>query len=439
MNLEKKIFWALLIITCIIPAKSIVSAEEVTQSPQMILQKLIASENKIKDIQANFSAIIVEKNNFPNYNFNWGYAGGKEFMRGRENYTKTEDVDDNKIDHSTRIEMSFNGEKMFTLRKDIKASQAGLPSHGFIGHLDSSAFKAYLTPAVLLGFNLHEMGRLSLAEAIRQADSYSIEEQIETIDGHSCYVINVIGVECDPEVENLCWDAKVWLDYQRDFRPLRIEKYQSIPGKNRWKALSKRIYQIKLRNFSGVWFPIEGVRTHFSVKFKPPKDFTREDAKGLSLKNFRERVAQIELENLQLTRKMSVEPNNVRINKGIPAEEFEVKFPFGCRVFDEFIQAGYTVGAKDEITTPRLNDTNINHKKTANTNYKRNKKLPQQSIDAKAGKSKRINDKNKLGNIDKRTNGTQSILILLYLSIGAALVLLLLLVRRFLKIRKKQL
>ena len=321
-----------------------------------VLAKLIESEREIKDVQAHFSAILIE-NNFPFYEYDWGYEGGKEFMRGIENATETMEIDDNKIYCTTNTETAFDGEKTYFWRHDLDHIEAGLPSRGAVAPLDGSVFKLVITPNVLLGFCAHEKGRLSCGEAIAQADSYSVNPEIELVDGHPCYVIEALGVEYDPELPTLSWDVKVWIDYQRDFRPLKIEKYWGIEGRNRWKVLNQRVDNIRLEKVDGIWFPVEGISSHFTIKeTKLPEGMTDAEFIALSPEE-RQQQAIFEIEKSPPACNVKIDPNSIEINKGIPPEKFTIQFPHGCRVYDEFAQIGYIVGAEEEVSLPTLDDT----------------------------------------------------------------------------------
>ena len=319
-----------------------------------VVSALIESERKIRDVQAHFSAVHLEKE-FLSYEYDWGNQGGKEFMRGRENYTQTMNPDDTKVYNRVDTETAFDGEKTYFWRHDLAHKELGRPSRGAVSPLEGSVFKYVLTPNVLMGFSIHEKGRLSCGEAIAQADSYSVCDQLEIIDGHPCYVVEVRGVERDPEVSDLVWDARVWLDSERDLRPLKVESYYGgVEGKNKFAILHKRIDAIKLKKINGIWFPVEGVGWNFAIEsVEPPSGISREEFSALPTAEQR-RLGTFKIMKEPYTRKVEVDPNSIKINDGLEAEKFTVKFPLGCRVYDEFTQTSYVVGGKDEITEPTL-------------------------------------------------------------------------------------
>ena len=55
----------------------------------------------------------------------------------------------------------------------------------------------------------------------------NISKEMEIISGHPCYIIEITSVEIDPGTHHP-WDAKVWVDPIRGFRPLKIEKYLEV-------------------------------------------------------------------------------------------------------------------------------------------------------------------------------------------------------------------
>jgi hypothetical protein len=318
---------------------------------------MIDSERAIQNVQCSFSAVVLEKH-FLNYEYAWGYEAGKEFMRGKEYYTQTTDPADNVVVRTTNVETAFDGERSYFLRHDWDHIQAGLPSRGGVRAFDGSAFTEIITPHVLMGYFAREKGRLSCGEAIRQAEAYSLKPQMETIDGHLCYVLEALGVEYDPEVPTLGWDFRVWIDPQRGFRPLQAEKYVAIEGENRWKVLNQRVDSIVLKDIGGTWFPVAGTSHHFGVKsLSPPPGMSRDEFDALP-PGKRAQEGVFELEDARLTRRVQVDPESVRINKGIPPESFVVTFPLGCRVYDEFIQSGYVVGGKAALDQTVLQPPN---------------------------------------------------------------------------------
>jgi len=198
-----------------------------------------------------------------------------------------------------------------------------------------------------LGFDAKELSRLSLGQAIAEAESVSVKEQVELIDGRPCYVIEAINIETDPSV-HWSYDVRAWIDYQRDYRPLKFEKYRSIPGKNRFKVVSRRVDNIRLEQIDGIWLPIEGTRTTFSTNdIDPPKGMTAARFGALPSEQ-RLQLGDFRLTPMVPTRKLEIDVESIRLNKGISPEAFTIAFPKGCEVYDEFAGNRYIVGEQSE-------------------------------------------------------------------------------------------
>ncbi len=311
---------------------------DVQISASELVAKIIESEKKIKDIQLHMTCTIPARNH-TFYEFDWGYEHGKEFYSGikhlRDSRTETYET--------VKITQAFDGEKRWLLRVDPDAQRPG----GGILEPDYTTFRGMMTFNTLLGFDAKELGRLSFAEAIAQAESISVRDKVEFIDGHPCYVIEAINLETDPSVD-WAYDVRAWIDYQRDYRLLKFEKYRSISGKNRFKVVSRQVDNIKLKKIDGIWLPIQGDRTSFSTNvIRPPKGMTRAQFAALPTEE-REQVGVFKLTPMVPTRRLEIDVESIRLNKGIPAERFTIVFPDGCEVYDEFTSKRYVVGEPSE-------------------------------------------------------------------------------------------
>jgi hypothetical protein len=281
----------------------------------------------------------------------WGYEGGKEYCYGTVNYLPNEIYG---IEDCTNLELrtkatvqvktAFDGSKCYFYRKSSNERNP-MRSRGAISPLDSGVFCYKITPNILMGYDVKELGRSSLSEAILQAESFSVREEMEEINGHSCYVIEISSVEIDP-ADNEPWHAKVWIDPERGFRPLRIERCYG-EGPNKYKILRNRTDILELQQVDGVWFPTKGQRSWYKLRnVIPPNGMSSEEFSKLHPKEQRS-IGKIELKKSPNTRLATVEYDTIKINQGIDPEKFRVKFPLGCAVFDNFLQAGYVVGESD--------------------------------------------------------------------------------------------
>jgi hypothetical protein len=315
-----------------------VSAEELTARD--LVEKIIASEKKIKDIQLHMTCTIPAENQ-TFYEYDWGYEGGKEFYSGIDN---TRDSRTN-VYRKVKVTRTLDGEREWQFRNDPKSSR---PNGGIIEPNPNFSFSGgIMTFNTLLGFDAKELSRLSLGEAIAQAESLSVRDETELIDGRACYVIEAINLETDPSV-HWAYDVRAWIDCGRDYRPLKFEKYRSIPGKNRFKVISRRVDNIKLKQIDGIWLPTEGERTTFSTNdIHPPEGMT--SARFGTLPN----EERLELGVFKLTprgptHRLEIDVDSIRLNKGIPPKTFTIDFPKGCEVYDEFAGKRYVVGEPSE-------------------------------------------------------------------------------------------
>ena len=322
---------------CILPMAE--GGPDVQMSAEELVAKIIESEKKIKDIRLNMACTIPAENR-TFYEYDWGYEDGKEFYSGIDN---TRDSRTN-VYRKVEVTRAFDGGKQWQFGNDPKSRPYGgisEPNPNF------SIFRTMITFNTLLGFDAKELSRLSLGEALAQAEFLSVRDQTESIDGRACYVIEAINLETDPS-SHWRYDVRVWIDYRRDYRPLKFEKYRSIPGKNRFKVISRRVDNIKLKQIDGIWLPIEGERTTFSTNdIHPPEGVTSAQFSTLSTEE-REQAGVFKLTPMAPTRRLEIDIDSIRLNKGIPAKTFTIDFPDGCEVYDEFAGRRYVVGEPSE-------------------------------------------------------------------------------------------
>jgi hypothetical protein len=341
-----------MILFCVIllvPRATLISyANTPSLSAEELLGKIVSSEKAIHDAQAE--CIFFEPDtNMPLMYFHWGYEGGKEFIAGIR-FSRAEDNRGYKA--SDKSKYSLNGKQhSYHFREEM---QSGLKQGG-IGPLslfDSDRFRMYMTPNSLLGFDVTCGIRQSFGQALKEARKTMLRKKPEEIDGHSCLVLEAIGIE---DTERTL-DVRSWIDTSRDFRPLKVEIFYSTDVNEEYERFTKifrKIYDIKLKKINGIWFPIEGRRDTFSTREILPNElkgmteeqavhrFSQEELKGLAQKIRYEQVLSVP------TRKLQVDMASVKINQGIPPEKFVIKFPPGCEVWDNIRNTKYIVGSQD--------------------------------------------------------------------------------------------
>jgi hypothetical protein len=273
-----------------------------------LIAKIIDSERKIHDVQAECVFFDIETK-WPVMYFEWGYEGGKEFIAGI-GFVRADDNCGYKVSEKVKYS-SGPKQHYYCFREDIQDGRR----EGQIKPLsvfDSDTFRVYMTPNSLLGFGVTCGVRQTFGEALQKAQKVVVLKEPQELDGHQCLVLEATGIE---DIERTL-DARAWLDPSRDFRPLKVEIFYGASTNRkyeRFKKIFRKIYEIKLTQISGIWFPIEGKRQ------------THDDA----------------------PRRIKVDLESVRINRGIPPEKFVIRFPPGCEVRDDFRKTTYVVGAED--------------------------------------------------------------------------------------------
>jgi hypothetical protein len=330
-------------------------------TPEWLLDKIISSEKAIEDITVNLKCFVPTRDNKLMFHWDWGYCKGKEFYSG----TSFDMGDPAKLEalglpDKTEDTNAFDGEKQYHLR----LQEGSFPS-GSIRAFDPSSFRGNVTPTTLLGFDTRELSRQTMGEALAGAGSISVKKEMEVVDGHSCYVIEAIGVETDPVVK-WSYDVRVWIDAERGYRPLRFEKYYGFGGNNRWKVLSRRVDNIKLEKIDGIWLPIEGTRTTYKLgKLTRPYGMAEDEWESLSGKQ-KYQTGIFSNEPMANPKLLKIDRDSIRINKGIPDERFKINFPHGCVVWDDFMQVGYTIGGRRSVHHDVLNADDIDASVSSN-------------------------------------------------------------------------
>jgi len=286
---------------------------------QELTQKIIESEEQIHDMQMDVVWHEPETNN-KLVTFKWGFENGKEFIEGN----KWSGGDKDKP--TTTIKYAFDGDKQRNFRHNTSETR----TTGGVYGLTPTTFSVYGTPKTLLGYSVKQNAQETFGGILSGAEELNIKGSDE-IEGASCIVVEATGVEDGSNI----FDIRAWIDTERSFRPLKIEKYKRSEKDGRWKLLSQRIDNIKLKKIEGVWFPVSGERQFFRTNGTPrhPK------------------------------RKIDIDATTIKINQGISPDAFKISFPSGCRIWDDIAQIGYKVGVLDDkIVWEPLTNENPNGK-----------------------------------------------------------------------------
>jgi hypothetical protein len=315
-------------------------------TPKQLIDRIIASENAIRDVQAEY-VFFEPDTNLPLLYAQWGYKADQEFIAGLDFRQAGKNLG---YSVSAKIIYSLDDEQRFYhFREELHSGLKQLvirPPRPF----DLDSFRVHMTPNSLLGSDVGCGTRRSFGQALKEAQKVTLRKQTEQVDGHDCLILEAVGIE-SPEFS---YDVRAWIDSERGFRPLIVEIFYNTFGDRKYRPferITRGIYDIELRIINGIWFPIEGKRDNFSSKQILPPELD-----GLSEEQARQRFSERELKELMKkireeeilsvpTRKCLVDFDSIRINQGIKPEKFVVKPPPDCQVWDEFEKKNYTVKA----------------------------------------------------------------------------------------------
>jgi hypothetical protein len=323
--------------------------------PGDLVKQILQSEQAIHDVQVHMTCTIPDEK-IVFYQMDWGYQQGKEFLAGQLFQRNPDDPQDKGAMRD--LNMTFDGKTMRLFRAQRVASADGeeVVRKGRITTLEPENFRDMMTPATLLGTDIRYGGRQSLGEALADCHNLTLRSAPESVDGHLCEVIEAVGADTD--VDGRSYDAIVWVDPLQGYRPLRFEKYIQYPGNKKFKAIVRRLESVKLAQFDGVWFPVQGVNHFYAPTLDKPSGmdaeaFSRLDEAGKT------EASELKIADLASPRVLSVDPASVKINAGIPAERFVASFPYGTVVLDQIANISYRIGAASQ-TIPELNVQAVN-------------------------------------------------------------------------------
>ena len=346
-NMLKRHYLFLLIWVFIFFNKSLNAIQNNIPNTDEIIENISKYEYGIQNISAKINVTIPETND-KFVEGEWGYSQGREYIKGTINLYL--DYVDKKVEHP--FQDTFDGEIMSIYRHDPLINN----STGRITTFESASFVGFPTLNTLLGHDVHSSGRLSMAEALKQAESVNINPKMSDINGHKCYVVEAIRIQKPVYSGDIPIDVRLWIDPERDYRILRLERYNSLEEPLRWKELTRRIDNIKLQKINDTWIPIEGEYYNYKPQEVPISGYTEEDIKKMKPE---EAVYKIDytLEPLVPMRLIKIEPESVSFGKELPEDKFRIQWPEGTTIWDDFLQTGYVIGGS--MTASKQLDTMV--------------------------------------------------------------------------------
>jgi hypothetical protein len=321
-------------------------------SSQMEISTLIdnisQSEEALEDIQTDIEFYETESRMPKAKALHWAFKQGKEYC----SHIAFDNVTNKDI---ARVQHAYNGKVHTTFVENF-----GLPfSSGAISSFDPLQFNIFFSPKYLLGYTVKMYSQQRLNGILRDAKEVHRRESLEIVDGYPCHVIEAIGIQ-DREI---MYNAIVWIDSSRGYRPLKIEVYHQHANKNRWEDIYHRIDNIKLEEIKGVWFPISGDSQRFYITKELPAEISEAEALKLSEEEGMQML--IEVQHTMPKCSMRCITRTLKINEGIQDDIFKIDFPIGCHIWDEFLNTAYIMGGN-----PNAED--IKEEGTINLNVSQN-------------------------------------------------------------------
>jgi hypothetical protein len=311
------------------------------QDGDSLLERLAQYEQRMETAQAAFKVIIPEEN-ATFLDMKWGYRAGKEYLDGIIR-TKPFTPDGDPVD--TEFRAAFDGERLRIFRRGVGSDRAS----GRITWFEPDELRTLSNVRTLLGYDIKSDGRHSPSQALGKAESILVTAGVEDAGRAGLLLVEVTRIEDHPEVRHAPkYDARLWLDPEKDYAIVKYEKYFSLEGNRKYKALVYRVNDIRHEKIEGVWFPVFGKFQAFSPEYQVPTGYTREELESMSPENA-EALLEIVPTPMVAVREVHVEPTSVRIGHDIDDATFTIEYPHGAVIYDEFLRTHYTVGAHTDI------------------------------------------------------------------------------------------
>lgn len=275
----KKLIKLLILLTSI--SSFMVVGENTLSDKLEFIQKGIEYNIKqIQNIEIEFESILMGKENIRKIKGKFFLKDGNKALEG-EIYENEELKDKFKVTYSNSIGKSLHYENI----------KKGIPCSGSILSSEPPEF-VYNYPARLF---LEIFGE-DMVKVIKNGNLKLIGE--EKLDGQDCFVLS-------GEVGK--WkEYKIWIDYNRSYRPLRIELVYKPKNEKYYTVL---IENIVLKKILDTWIPVYG-----EIKSDNPD------------------IIPVKIKVLK-----------VEINKEIPKEVFDIKYPPGTGINDKISGTSYYV------------------------------------------------------------------------------------------------
>ena len=319
-----------------------------------VVKQIEYNERLIQDVQCKLNWFETESG-FVIRECEWGYKNGKEYVSGTE-YVRDEN---GKPTPLTR-QYGFDGK---VTRSYMYVPFSGDSKGGIYGY-DPRIFSIVPSPKTLLGYTLSQDGLYTLSELL--SDEYVKEKNvgIDNYNGTECIVLEAMSFQTNTSI----YDVRIWIDPERNYRPLKIEAYQSPEDSStaaalkgeKWTYLSHEIKNIELKQVDGIWFPVGGEQMVYKTEPEFLKNGMTEEEVRIKYPGMtdEEILKKGKFITAPFQVKRRIEAKEIRINKGIDPAKFTIVFPHGCKLWDDIAGLGYVVGDPEGVTSSTLDDLN---------------------------------------------------------------------------------
>ncbi|RME01963.1 MAG: hypothetical protein D6816_11635, partial [Bacteroidetes bacterium] len=299
--------------------------------PEDLIVRIIEYDREIRDISLRADVYIPLDNQWHLMEYEWRYAGGREYLRAQIRLRKSGTYELSRIQNVATV---FDGEDMWLF--EWHGNPERVTSSARRTYLDEESFNIYPTVVTSMAYHAKQSGRSTLGEILKGADSVVVRSEKETINGHECLVVEAYHIDYLDDMQAYV-NLLVWVDMQRDYRPLRWIMCYDYGESKGWGALRQEGYDIKLGQFGGRWIPIESKRQWYLSSVVKPESMSDDEWQSLSLQHRREQ-GHLQVKKMNNYQLFKADVSSLRVNQGLTRSDFRIELPEGCVVWDDLEQ-----------------------------------------------------------------------------------------------------
>ncbi len=315
-------------------------------TPDELIQQVAKGESRLTALRAS-GAITNVSTGQRRWEGEWAREGVKGFLRGKTYY-----YDDGK-ETALHDMYAFDGEQMYTFQEE----SFGGTIRALGAELDSVN-----SPGVLLGQAIKHRDRYTLADCLQEAEHLEILSTESRIEGRPCIEVafTVVGFLSLPDGSEEPYQraSKVWLDRKRDYRPLRIENYNSsevLPlGEcdSRGTGIRQVVDHIRLEQVQGHWLPVSGTVTYYTKEKVILDGYTRVQLEAMPPKEAAQHTKSVRV-IAQDDGPWRIDVKGWDVSDSLDPGLFKIVFPSGSYLVNKMLGvSGYVGGmAREEVST----------------------------------------------------------------------------------------